>query len=67
MLNGPARRGRLARSGGIYEGATGDLVLLDNIVAAGPLRGVRDLPGAAHRLILEPSDIEMVMVNGVAI
>ena len=56
-------RGRLA------AGAAADIVVFDpEVVDPGPLRRVRDLPGDEERLIAdEPSGIDHVLVNGVAI
>jgi N-acyl-D-aspartate/D-glutamate deacylase len=62
-LYGLHDRGRLA------PGAAADVVVLDmESVDPGPLRRVRDLPGDEERLIADqPTGIEHVLVNGVAI
>ena len=55
--------------GRIAEGAAADIVVFDlETVDPGPLRRVRDLPGDEERLIAEePTGVEHVLVNGVAI
>ena len=56
-------------AGGIAEGVAADIVVFDpETVDPGPLRRVRDLPGDEERLIAEePTGVEHVLVNGVAI
>jgi N-acyl-D-aspartate/D-glutamate deacylase len=62
-LYGLSGRGRL------QPGAAADVVVFDlERLAPGPLRRVRDLPGDEERLVADqPSGIDHVLVNGVAI
>jgi N-acyl-D-aspartate/D-glutamate deacylase len=65
----PAQLFGLTDRGRIRNGAAADLVVFDlDTLSPGPLRRVRDLPGDEERLVAdEPTGIEHIFVNGVAI
>lgn len=69
MLSGrTAEIFKVTGRGRIAPGYAADLVLFDpDLVSAGPLERVYDLPAGADRLISRPNGIEQVWVNGQAL